>query len=308
MFASIRSTARRRTLGVAASAAVLALILAACGSNSPSMAGMNHGTTPSAPSSASDMAGLGHDSMHGMDHSAMGDGLTDAKDGYTLTPTATELPAGTDAAYTFRIAGPDGTPVASFAVDQTKRMHFYAIRSDLTGFQHVHPTMAADGTWTAHLAGLKPGTWRMYASFTPDSGTGAGTSFVLSRTVTVAGRAQDIPLTPATTTTKVDGYTVAIKGQQMAGMTHPMTVTLSKDGRPVTDLQPYLDTYAHLTAIHQGDLAFAHLHPQAKVNGDTGGPDLGFHAMFPEPGNWRLFLQFQTTGQLHTAALTLHVA
>ena len=24
---------------------------------------------------------------------------------------------------------------------------------------------------------------------------------------------------------------------------------------------PYLDTYAHLTAFHEGDLAFAHLHP-----------------------------------------------
>lgn len=91
-------------------------------------------------------------------------------------------------------------------------------------------------------------------------------------------------------------------------MTHPMTVTISKDGKPVTDLQPYLDTYAHLTAIHEGDLAFAHLHPQTKINGDSGGPDLAFHAMFPKAGNWRLFLQFQTAGQLHTAALTLKVA
>ncbi|HZE01023.1 MAG TPA: hypothetical protein VE155_04575 [Pseudonocardiaceae bacterium] len=33
---------------------------------------------------------------------------------------------------------------------------------------------------------------------------------------------------------------------------------------PVTDLQPYLDTYAHLTAFHGGDLAFADLHPTAR--------------------------------------------
>ncbi|WEB44491.1 hypothetical protein MOV08_37870 [Streptomyces yunnanensis] len=44
-------------------------------------------------------------------------------------------------------------------------------------------------------------------------------------------------------------------------MAHPMTVNISKDGKPVTDLQPYLDTYAHLTAFQEGDQAFAHLSP-----------------------------------------------
>ncbi|WP_239010250.1 hypothetical protein [Streptomyces sp. 769] len=44
-------------------------------------------------------------------------------------------------------------------------------------------------------------------------------------------------------------------------MAHPMTVNISKDGKPVTDLQPYLATYAHLTSFHEGDQAFAHLSP-----------------------------------------------
>lgn len=139
-------TARRRALGLAATAATVTLAVAACGSDGSAMPAMDHGTTRPVPSSASDMPGMNHDSMQGMGHSAMGDGLTDAEDGYALTPTAAELPAGKDAGYTFRIVGPDGKPVTSFALDQTKRMHFYAIRSDLTGFQHVHPTMAADGT------------------------------------------------------------------------------------------------------------------------------------------------------------------
>jgi hypothetical protein len=85
-------------------------------------------------------------------------------------------------------------------------------------------------------------------------------------------------------------------------MDHPLTVTVSKNGIPVTDLQPYLDTYAHLTALHEGDLAFAHLHPKGTVNGDHGGPTLSFAADLPSAGNWRLFLQFQTAGVVHTAA------
>jgi hypothetical protein len=79
-----------------------------------------------------------------------------------------------------------------------------------------------------------------------------------------------------------------------------------RNGKPVTDLQPHLDTYAHLTAFHQRDLAFAHLHPETKVDGDPGGPTLTFHAEFAQSGYWRLFPQFQTACRLHTAALALH--
>jgi hypothetical protein len=93
----------------------------------------------------------------------------------------------------------------------------------------------------------------------------------------------------------------------MAGMEHTLTATVTKDGAPVSDLQPCLDTYAHLAAFHAGDLAFAHLHPQGTVNGDHGGPTLTFDAQMAKTGNYRLFLQFQTGGVLHTAAITLHV-
>ncbi|MFD9124816.1 hypothetical protein [Kitasatospora sp. NPDC059571] len=296
----------RRTLAAAAAAAVLAAALTACGTSGTGhgMAGMDHGATASAGASAAPsqlMAGM--DPMPGMGSN----GLSDNQAGYRLTATDTAAPAGKAVDYRFAITGPDGRPVTDFAVEQTKRMHFYAIRGDLTGFQHLHPTMASDGTWTAPLTALTPGTWRLYTSFTPDSGDGKGNSLVLSRTVTVAGAAPSEQLPPASATAVVDGYTITVKGSPMANMAHEMTISVAKDGKPVTDLQPYLDTYAHLTAFHSGDAAIAHLHPETTVNGDHGGPDLTFHAEFPQSGNWRLFLQFQTGGRLHTASLTLEV-
>ncbi|WP_242643781.1 FixH family protein [Streptomyces laculatispora] len=205
------------------------------------------------------------------------------------------------------VTGPDGRPVTGFAVDQTKRMHFYAIRSDLTGFQHIHPTMAPEATWTADLDTLAPGSLRMVTSFNPGSGAGKATAFVLSRTVSVPGTGTEIPLPAATKTAEVDGYTLTVNGEPMAGMARPLTVTVTKDGQPVTDLQPFLDAYAHLTAFHEGDTAFAHLHPTTKVNGDHGGPELSINAELPTSGNWRLLMQFRTGGKLHTAALTLNV-
>jgi hypothetical protein len=236
-----------------------------------------------------------------------GTGLSATDGGFTLAATANRLAAQQPQALHFKITDAQGMPVTSFVPDQTKLMHFYLIRSDLTGFQHLHPTMAADGTWTAGLASLAAGSWRLFASFTPDAGPGKGEDFVLSRTVTVPGPATKTPLPAPAAGAQVDGYTVTVKGEPMAGMAHPLTVSIAKDGRPVTDLQPYLGTYAHLTAFHEGDAAFAHLHHTTKVTGDHGGPDLAFHAELPTSGNWRLFLQFQTGGTLHTAALTLHV-
>ncbi|MCX5418277.1 hypothetical protein [Streptomyces sp. NBC_00078] len=307
LFSPSRFTMRRRALASAGTAAALALTLAACGSSgdSSSMPAMDHGGKSSAVSLPSATQSMGD--MPGMADMAAGNGLSDNKGGYRLTSSDQSLQAGKQAAYRFTVTGPDGKPVTGFAVDQTKRMHFYAIRSDLTGFQHIHPVMATDGTWTADLASLTPGRWRMFASFTPDGGAGKGKDLVLSRAVTVPGQATKTPLPAAAGSTEADGFTVSVKGELMAGMAHPLTVSVSKDGKPVTDLQPYLDTYAHLTAFHEGDAAFAHLHPTTEADGDHGGPDLSFHAELPTAGNWRLFLQFQTGGKLHTTALTLRV-
>jgi len=38
----------------------------------------------------------------------------------------------------------------------------------------------------------------------------------------------------------------------MAGMQHTLSATITKNRAAVTDLQPYLDTYAHLTAFPRG--------------------------------------------------------
>ncbi|GLW54197.1 hypothetical protein [Kitasatospora phosalacinea] len=301
-----RTTTTRRRALLAAAAATLSLVLAACGSDmdgKDGMGGMDHAASPAATASPGghDMAGTSH-GPDGTDGDAA-DGLAAERGGYRLDGAL----SGNE--YRFTVTGPDGGVLTSYRPEQTEEMHFYAIRSDLSGFQHLHPVRAADGTWTAPLADPAPGDWRLYASFVPGAGSGAGTGLVLSRAATVPGAATPVPLPPAATGTTADGYAVTVAGTPRAGAAGELTVTVSKDGQPVTDLQPYLGTYAHLTAFHAGDLAFAHLHPEAAaVEGEGGGPELAFHAELPKPGDWRLFLQFRTGGTLHTAALTLDVA
>jgi len=162
--------------------------------------------------------------------------------------------------------------------------------------------MNGQGTWTVTPAELASGSYRIYTQFVPKGGTGA---VVLGRPLTIAGPAADVPLPAAAGTTTVDGYDVALSGRVSAGTGSPLRITISKDGRPVTDLEPYLDTYAHVTAIHAGDLAFAHLHPSGRASGGGGGPRLTVEADLPEAGRYRLFIQFMTGARLHTAAITI---
>jgi len=292
----------RRTVAAACAAAGLTVVLAAFSSFT---------TSNSPPPGRHPMPSMSPRGMPPMTSTpGMGamNGLATEYNGYRMASGMATLPARKITDYRFTITGPDGMPITNFAVKQTQRLHFYAIRSDLTGFQHVHPTLARDGTWTATLAALRPGTWQLYASFVPNTGPAKGQEFVLSRGVRVPGRAIVTAVPAPSSATTVDGYTVTVNGKLVANTASPLMVTITKDGKPVTNLQPYLDTYAHLTAFHQGDLAFAHLHPETTVDGDHGGPTLPFHAELSRSGNWRLFLQFQTSGAVHTAALTVHVS
>ncbi|WP_319460534.1 hypothetical protein [Micromonospora sp. RTP1Z1] len=225
-------------------------------------------------------------------------GLLVSDRGYTMQPV-TE-PAGE---FAFRITGPDGAPVTRYDVAHDKRMHLIVARRDLSGFRHVHPELAADGTWRVASPLAGPGVWRAFADFTPTGGE----PLTLGVDVTVPGALEERPLpTPATSAT-VDGYTVTLTGTPQPGRTAQLTLTVSRDGKPVTDLQPYLGAYGHLVALRQGDLAYLHVHPDgAPGDGRTAaGPAVTFFAEVPSAGSYRLFLDFRHGGAVHTAEFTV---
>jgi hypothetical protein len=297
----------------AAALAASAGLLAACAGTTAS----RHAPRPAVAVAGTGTAGQPANGMSGpgqqmpgmsMGESIPGMGLLGTASGLTLRPLTSSVPAGQASPYRFRIIQAVGTPLTSYQASQTRLLHLYLVRDDLTGFEHLHPALAPDGTWTVTIRPAEAGSYRVFTQFT---GTPAGKaiSLVLSRPLTVTGPASPpAPLPAPAATTQAGGYTLAITGSPQAGTATPLTVTITRNGKPVTDLQPYLGTYAHLTAFHQGDLAFAHLHPSGTARGDHGGPALHFDAVLPEPGSYRLFLQFQAGGTLRTAQVTLPVS
>ena len=86
----------------------------------------------------------------------------------------------------------------------------------------------------------------------------------------------------------------------------PPNALLRRDGRPVTDLQPYLEAYGHLVALRDGDLAYLHVHPLGSPGDGTTapGPAITFAAAVPSEGAYRLFLDFRHGDEVRTAEFT----
>jgi hypothetical protein len=216
-------------------------------------------------------------------------GLATADRGYTLVPANTVHAGGP---FAFTITGSDGTPVTAFDVEHEKRMHLIVVRRDTSGYRHVHPEMAPDGTWTVPLDLPAGGSYRAFADFTPTGGP------ALTLGVDVAVPGDFAPVThEVSRTAQVDGYTVTLDGDLAAGTASDLTLAVSRDGAPVTDLDPYLGAAGHLVALREGDLAYLHVHSE-----EAG---LRFGVEVPGTGRYRLFLDFSHGGLVRTAEFTL---
>ncbi|MFT4186968.1 MAG: hypothetical protein QM621_00125 [Aeromicrobium sp.] len=237
----------------------------------------------------------GHEATESSEHGAVG-GLSSSEHDLVLELDEPILAAETTEV-SFRIVGKDGEPVTEYDEVHEKELHFIAVRRDTTGFQHVHPERAADGTWTTDLD-LTPGDWRLFADFQP---AGHGHGMTLGVDAAVAGSYTPQPIPADTRTAEVDGYTVTLDGDLVAGQSGELTLTVEKDGEEVTDLEQYLGAYGHLVALRVGDLGYLHVHPE---DGDAG-PQIAFAATAPSVGVYRLFLDFQHDGVVRTAEFTL---
>lgn len=216
------------------------------------------------------------------------------------------FPAGTEQTFAFQILQHDGTPLRKYQPQHAKLMHLIVARHDLSNFQHVHPNLGPDGVWRVPLTIEEAGEYRVFADYKPLWGIHGET---LGADVSVSGDFQPKELPAPSDTATADGYTVAMDGELVPGKSGKLTMTVSKNGKPVTDLEPYLAAYGHLVALRDGDMAYLHVHPQGTPgNGKTKpGPEIVFYATPPSFGDYRLFLNFQHQGVVRTASFTVHV-
>lgn len=224
--------------------------------------------------------------------------------GYRLVSDTTSFAAGTAQPFRFQVVGADGQPVREFAPGHEDDLNLVVVRLDGADFQHPDPVRDMTGTWTTSLTLPAGGSYAAWVSFTRPGGA----SVVLGSYLSAAGDFQPQAVPSPAPSADVDGYRVELAGTPTSGTDSNLTLSVSRGGQPVTDLQSSDDAFAHLAVMRTGDLAyaFADANPQAAI-GHNGQPVLRFAVRLPTPGTYWLFVEFRHLNQAHTAAITVTV-
>jgi hypothetical protein len=229
-------------------------------------------------------------------------GLGVSADGYTLRMDPTRTERGRARELHFAIEDEDGAPVTEFDELHERRLHLIVVRRDGAGFRHLHPKMSAEGTWSVPVEFDEAGVYRAFADFSI-----GGEQQTLAVDLFVSGGEFDArPFSAPQPIDETNGYEVRLRADEaIPGKSDSLTFTVSRDGRPVEDLAPYLGAKGHLVALREGDLAFLHVHPQE--NRAVAADEIAFEATFPTAGRYRLYLQFEHEGVVRTAEFTVVV-
>ena len=209
------------------------------------------------------------------------------------------LKPGAIANLTFRVLDPrTGKPVTRFDIVHEKLMHLFLVSENLEFFAHEHPTLQRDGTFKLSVRLPRPGMYRMLADYYP-----SGSVPQLSvKTLFVAGASVPARIEPRLTPSTAANLTASLRldpEEPLAGL----ETKLFYDLNPATGLEPYLGAWAHMLAVSEDLVDLVHTHPFIA----DGGPTVQFNLVFPRPGLFRIWTQFQRQGVVDTTVFTVPV-
>jgi hypothetical protein len=235
----------------------------------------------------------------------------------------------------FRFLNPDsGEVVKKFEEVHTKLFHLFIISQDMEHFDHIHPVMRDDGTWTIETSVPKPGYYQVFCDFMPAGGSGQ----FLNAPFVTAGFGGDLMsdsalLVPDRELRRSSGDLTAslafAPAQPASGQYVHLVLDLNDTatGRPITDLQTYLGQFSHMLLMSEDMRSYVHAHPinliveqedavapeyiiapDADLATIRGGPRVTFDALLPKAGHFRAWVQFQRNNEVHTLPFTFSVA
>jgi hypothetical protein len=213
-------------------------------------------------------------------------------------------------------------------------MHLFLIKKDdMAAFAHLHPIQRERGSFESVLPPLAPGTYSIYADVTHESGLARtlvseiqlpGSSAPGSRDPDDSWWLPEAPDREEIEVRRLDSSPVAAKQE----VTLRFDV-LSADGQPAP-LEPYLGMWSHAVIRAKDGSVFTHLHPAGTISmtaqelfarrerGEDlrkpidvvcGRPEreLIFPYLFPQPGEYRIWVQVKANGRVVTAAFDMQV-
>ncbi|HET9496652.1 MAG TPA: hypothetical protein VFR15_20685 [Chloroflexia bacterium] len=208
-------------------------------------------------------------------------------------------------------------------------MHLIVVSQDLQSFSHVHPEEAAPGRYSVTETLPRAGKYVLFDEFVTAEGV---TQIERNVVATEGAESADNPaaLAPDLGTTKESAGLQAVLTSPIDKVRRrvptPFFLEVTKDGKPATDLQPFLGAACHVVVISADTKQFAHTHgdiPGGALSGDMSkmdmaampmptppasfGPRLEFTHTFMQPGMYRLWVQLGHGGEVATFAYNVMV-
>ena len=214
------------------------------------------------------------------------------------------LRAGMPATLEFQLRDPAGRKVERLEIVHEKPLHLMIVSEDLSWFAHVHPIPDGHGHFRLLVTFPAGGIYVLFHDFTPP---GVGMQVVPVELKVDGRRRAAVPLVVDDTRHQlVDGYDVTLTHTALAlDAECALTFRLTRGGKPVTDLEPFLGAMGHLVVISADRATYVHSHP---LQGNaTTGPAIQFNTTFPRTGVYKAWGQFQRHGKVITVPFVFEV-
>jgi len=220
-----------------------------------------------------------------------------------------------------------------FVADHGHLMHLFIVSPALDRLWHLHPVQTATGLFEHRLPDIPAGPYELFADLVHASGI----SETATGSITIP-RMSGAPLSGDDSAYNGPGAILSDGGRVVwvddGQPIPPKRLTLftfrveDASGRPADDLELYMGMPGHAMFVRRDRQVFAHVHPsgsapmaaleigQRTLGGGADLPQDGPHAMhggalppvvtfpfgFPEPGEYRIFVQVKRRGRVETAA------
>lgn len=187
-------------------------------------------------------------------------------------------------------------------ISHEMKVHLMVVDENLSWFRHIHPKEQADGSYSIMETFPDSGKYLLFSDFKPHGAA----PVVDKKEIIVSGSGGNDKMDFSTKfVSLVDGYTVTLEnGDDLkTNRSQPLEISIVKDGKKLTenDIEPYLAATAHIAMISKEEKEFLHIHPVS----DKRFP-IYAETHIKKAGIYRIWVEFQTNGKIHTADFTVH--
>jgi len=219
----------------------------------------------------------------------------------------------------FYIKDSEGNPVRDLAITHERILHVVIVSEDFSIFGHIHPEdfgpliaeMKKKGRFAVDYTFPKAGRYLIAADFGVND-----LHFSEKFTINVSGEPGMNPLKKDFSRKKDYGdYTVTLTSTPeriTAGKDSTFKYSIKKNGKIVTDLEPYLGEAMHLAIVTADFNQFIHAHggmpdashgshPMGHIHGmphDKYGPEIEARVVFPINENYKIFSEIKHQGKI----------